>query len=366
MIFRNRPCNGKSRAALSARPYERRSRHRGTFLLACAIALSMGWTAEAQPRRDGDDEAQEPVFFADGYLTLNASNTPTATVLRNIAQYAGIHIAVYGEPENTVSMQFERLRLDDALHRLLGGYNLVLLYREVKDPAPDGPRIELTGVQVHVEPGLNAPTMQFEAGRLVHLRAATNERATQLQQMRERLRAIGATQTSETGAVAAVPDEDAGELLARLKVAAFDKDASVRADAVDELTMLNDERAAGEVLERVLREDPDPEVRASAMSGIEDLDKPPIETVLDAALFDEAPDVRIGAIEIIEDQEWKDARTVDTLSRILDDPNEEIRLAALEVLGELGERSALEAAARSNPHQEVRELAAELLAELKQ
>jgi len=57
---------------------------------------------------------------------------------------------------------------------------------------------------------------------------------------------------------------------------------------------------------------------------------------------------------------------VDTLSRVLADPNEEIRLAALEVLGELGERTALEVAAQSNPHEEIRELAAEMLTVLKQ
>ena len=91
-----------------------------------------------------------------------------------------------------------------------------------------------------------------------------------------------------------------------------------------------------------------------------------MEPVLDAVLFDEAPEVRIGAMEIIGDQEWKDQRTVDTLSRVLVDPNEEIRLAALEVLGELGERTILEGVARSNPHEEIRELAAELLTVLKQ
>ena len=107
-------------------------------------------------------------------------------------------------------------------------------------------------------------------------------------------------------------------------------------------------------------------MRANAISGLEDLEQIPVEPVLDAVLFDEAPEVRIGAMEIIGEQEWQDQRTVDTLRRVLDDPNEEIRLAALEVLGELGERTALENAAQSNVHQEIRELAIELLTVLKQ
>lgn len=320
-----------------------------------ALAMVVWIAGAAGARVTGDADAKnQPVTFADGYLSVNASNTPMATVLRNIAQYAGVQIEVYGEPEMTISMQFEHLPLDDALHRLLGQYNLVLLYKKIKDPPPDGPPIRLTGVQIHVEPGLNAPTMQFEAGRLL----ATRKRLAR----RKRKGANSEERTSDK--LAAAPDEDSAAVLARLRTAAFDSDPAVRADAVDEVTMIDDEKAAADILERVLREDSDASVRADAMSGLEDLEKPPMETVLDAVLFDEAPDVRIGAIEIIEEHEWKDQRTVDTLSRVLDDPNEEIRASALEVLGELGQKSALESAARSSPHQDVRELAAELLSEL--
>jgi len=326
-------------------------------LLAWAVLLCAGGGDAAT----GDVGKGGPtVTFVDGYLTVDASNAPTATVLRRIALNAAVNIAVYGEPEGTMSVKFESLRLDDALHRLLGRYNLVLLYKEVKDPPPGGPRVRLTGVQVHVDPGANAPTLNFEAGQVIEKRRVVRKR----EKNGRRSRKIKDKGVSETG-LAAVPGEDSAEALARLKVAAFDADPSVRADAVDELTMVDDEGAATDILERVLREDPSPEVRANAISGLEDLDAPPVETVLDAALFDESPEVRIGAMEIIGDHEWKDQRTVDTLSRVLSDPNEEIRLAALEVLGDLEERSVLEVAARSNPNEDIRELAAELLTELK-
>jgi len=326
------------------------------LLLAWAVSLSTGWVDAAQSTREAG-ESGPTVMFAEGELRVEASNAPVATLLRRIAQKAGVDIAVYGEPESTISIRFESLRLDDALRRLLGQYDLVLLYKEIKDAPPDGPRARLTGVQVHVEPGINAPTMSFQAGQVFERRIAARKREERI----ERLREIKQRSTARAKRLTAPLEGESPEIVARLKVAAFDSDPSIRADAVDEISMFDDERAAADILERVLREDPNPEVRANAISGLEDLDAPPVETVLDAVLFDESPEVRIGAMEIIGDHEWKDQRTIDTLSRVLNDDNQEVRLSALEILDELEERRVIETAARSSPHQDIRELATELL-----
>jgi len=328
--------------------------------------LGQGTLAEGkQARRRLRDDAGLTVKFSDEMLSVKAINKPTAQLLRRIARVARIHIAVYGEPENSVSIEFENLRLDDALRRLLGRHDLVLLYKAIDDPNPGEPSARLTAVQVHVEAGGAVPTMEFSAGLAVDKRVAAKKRdknKPKVKRKRNRKKKERAKQKSERAGSA---NEDSVEVLARLKTAAFDSDPNVRADALDELGMVEDESAALDILERVLREDTVAEVRATAISGLEDLDQVPVEPVLDAVLFDEAPEVRIGAMEIIGEQEWKDQRTVDTLSRVLEDPNEELRLAALEVLGELGERTVLENAAQSNAHQEIRELAMELLTVLK-
>lgn len=316
-----------------------------------------------QAKRKSTDDAGLSVKFSDEVLSVRAVNQPTARVLRKIARLAAVNIVVYGEPESTISVEFEKLPLDDALRRLLGAYNLVLLYNEVDDPPTGGQKARLTAAQIYVGAGGVVPTMEFAAGRVVKRRVAALKDGGKKKRRRNRNKTK--ERAGRNGTKADAADEDEAAVLARLKTAAFDSDPTVRADAVDELAMVDDEHAALDILERVLREDSVAEVRANAISGLEDLEQVPLEPVLDAVLFDEAPEVRIGAMEIIGEREWKDQRTVDTLSRVLDDPNEELRLAALEVLGELGERTVLENAAQSNAHQEIRELATELLTVLK-
>ena len=58
---------------------------------------------------------------ADSLVSLDASNTPIATVIQELASETGANIITYAVPDGTISVRVDEVSLDEALHLLLKG-----------------------------------------------------------------------------------------------------------------------------------------------------------------------------------------------------------------------------------------------------
>lgn len=172
--------------------------------------------------------------------------------------------------------------------------------------------------------------------------------------------AMGIQPTKEKGRRVAGPVKEKDWAVLRQEALAG-KEASIRSRAVDGLARKGDERRALEILMEVLKKDPVVEVRGDALSAIEFFEPVPKKPVLDAVIADRAAALRLQALGIIEDEDWQGDEIHKTLLAATNDSDEEVRLAALSLLGEMEAWAVLEEIEKQHRHQKIRELAAELL-----
>src|SRR5437764_2093252 len=68
------------------------------------------------------------IRYADNALTVQVTKAPLGEVLNEIVRQAGADLR--GEPRNAgdVTVEFERVPVQEGLHRLLGDQNFMLVY----------------------------------------------------------------------------------------------------------------------------------------------------------------------------------------------------------------------------------------------
>jgi hypothetical protein len=103
-----------------------------------------------------------------------------------------------------------------------------------------------------------------------------------------------------------------------------------RIDAVEALTQTNELDKAREVLSRVAIIDQNPDVRLAALEALDEIDAVPFETLADVAWYDSDPSVRLSAVELIGEAKEKGMRVVEFLRRVakMDSSNEVRQLAS--------------------------------------
>jgi HEAT repeat protein len=103
-----------------------------------------------------------------------------------------------------------------------------------------------------------------------------------------------------------------------------------RIDAVEALTQTNELDKAREVLSRVAIIDQNPDVRLAALEALDEIDAVPFETLADVAWYDSDPSVRLSAVELIGEAREKGMRVVEFLRRVakMDSSNEVRQLAS--------------------------------------
>jgi hypothetical protein len=122
-------------------------------------------------------------------------------------------------------------------------------------------------------------------------------------------------------------DEDSAANLERTILMAITPGA--RIDAVEALTQTNELDDAKEVLSRVVIIDQNPDVRLAALEALDEIDAVPFETLANVAWYDSDPRVRLNAIELIGEARDKGARVVEFLRRVARmDSNKEVRQLA--------------------------------------
>jgi len=123
--------------------------------------------------------------------------------------------------------------------------------------------------------------------------------------------------------------------VARIRASLKDGDSNVRWSAAQLLYSIRDPQL-GPLLEQMIAEDPDPEVRIKViglMKGREDLVR---LGGLVRALSDTDKDVRIKALQAIGDV--GDPSVATWVTALLKDPEPEVKIAALETLGRFQDR----------------------------
>jgi predicted TIM-barrel fold metal-dependent hydrolase len=138
-------------------------------------------------------------------------------------------------------------------------------------------------------------------------------------------------------------------------------DPKVRSKAIENLGRENDETRAAAILAEVLKKEPVPEVRDDALSAIEFFEPVPKDPVLDRLTSDPEPEIRLHAMEIVEDEEWQGKEIEEVLVKATDDANDEVRRQAVELLAEVEAWDALEKLAKGHKSEEIRRLAAQQL-----
>lgn len=123
--------------------------------------------------------------------------------------------------------------------------------------------------------------------------------------------------------------------LAKVRLSLKDAEPDVRWTAVQVLYNIRDPQAV-KLLERLLAEDPDPELRMKVIRLLRDRDDSARLSTLVGSLRDTEKNVRIASLEALGD--IGDPSVVTWVTALLKDAEPEVRIAALKTLGRFQEK----------------------------
>jgi hypothetical protein len=103
--------------------------------LSLALMTTLAHTAQQPAVRDSVESFK--VKVNEGYLSVNAYHAPLAKVLNEIGKQAGIAVDGNIGPEETITIQFDEVALEEGLKRL--AKNISIIY--TKNPKGKTPRI---------------------------------------------------------------------------------------------------------------------------------------------------------------------------------------------------------------------------------
>jgi hypothetical protein len=214
----------------------------GLCVLLAAVLLAGGAVVAADPEGEETLEETLTVRIDHGRLTLRAEGVALDTVLRAIAQHAGITIVLETPLPDDVSAAFDDVALDEGLRRLLGSRNHVLVYEA---GAPNEPAL-LRHVKVEA-PGTASPS---RAGVVPGLDDSDS--------------------TARVMALEALADSDAVSFDVLLDVAQRDPAPALRIRALELLSETEAQQSRVEdAAQMASRNDPDREVREAAAALLE-------------------------------------------------------------------------------------------------
>ena len=291
--------------------------------------------------------------------------------LQEFSDATGVEIVISGSADETISVEFEDLRPEEALRTILGERSSISFYAAGAS-GTDGAAPRLT--KVWIFKGVAGSSNRGEKLAIARRpRRSTPTRSPARSNPFENLKRQALTDKSPDRRKRAIEGLIAsdGEKAKSALVQALlnDKDPEVRQAALDNLLWYDDEAPRQPLIKAALR-DSSPQVRRLAIEeGFADLaeDDPAARRVLIQALGDKDREIRLVVVEALGElaDSSEDNRDLKrALVRALNDEDEAVRLAAIEPLEETRAKSALSKAAKNDPSERVQEAAREALANL--
>ena len=253
------------------------------------------------------------VTFADGRVSIFASNVPVGDVIDAIVDQAGLRLVEYIELDRRVTLDIDNQTLPDALAVLLENDSYALY--EAMPGDDDDAKVVPGTLWVFSEGTSLAPTATvfYEA---VLYRGTFLEKKEAIRDLRR------------LGTPAAVE---------ALSLAVADEDTRVRDAAISALSRIGSDEALAAIASVSL--DSDPRARGEAAAALGSGDRETSARYLAMALDDPDPRVRMAVIESLADVPFgtvPDQLTVATLTRALQDENPEVRMSAVDAMEEIG------------------------------
>ena len=136
-----------------------------TALKYLSIVVTLLFAAVSSSSAAAPNSSHQAVSVKDGLMTMQARNLPLRDVLQNISTQADVEIVVQGSVEQTVSADFSRTVLEEALRRITQDFNSVFMYGTQKS-GQSCPPIERVLLYAKTAPGskVNAQTIVFRPG----------------------------------------------------------------------------------------------------------------------------------------------------------------------------------------------------------
>jgi hypothetical protein len=238
------------------------------------------------------------VKVSQGEVTLDARNAQLAQVLQEIAAKANLQLTLRGDLSAPVTQSFAGVPLEEAITRLAQGFSFALTYAAatgdrgaeivtglwvVGSPVPSAPFTEINvtpaassaisrASEPNDTPSLH-PTPSPLANWVGEIQTLTEEARRGNRAAISHLGDIIATEPNadvRARAVAALAGLKGAEVEALLTRSLEDAEASVRVRAVRGVRLLGNSGAA-QSLSQVMGGDPDPRVRAAALSALSSL-----------------------------------------------------------------------------------------------
>lgn len=227
--------------------------------------------------------APQRIWFADGYLTVRVQDLPLGELLDRIAGKSGLTIVRPVALERKVSLEFDRLSLEQALRRILRHRSFVLEYAAAQ------PRTLWILPQRDDKPVVE-PRIVASGNAQFHKEDIVTRMARALSSGDPEAREQAAVELGETGHANAV-----GPLTAALA----DKDKDVREAAIVSLAEIGSAEAV-QALAIALR-DKDPRVREEAVDALGEIGGEIAIGLLEQTLSDKVGFVRQAAIEVLDE-----------------------------------------------------------------
>jgi YD repeat-containing protein len=258
---------------------------RAVRALLMALALA-GGSALAAP--EPAPEGSHVVRYRDDKLSVDLHDVSIATVMADVARESGAELVGTPREDRRLTLVFQDIPMKEALERLVGAQNFTLKY----DDAGKLKAIELRGGQEarDLPKPATAPVDEKTAAKQYAFFKAfdTNEPIPLNGDLRQRLNENEARYDTLGNVVLGYPDAKTRQAAMRAILQALDRDPERKAAVMDALNAMSTEelsafaRARGyhmaeALVQNVLRESSDPQIRARARDVLRDLRNHPFK-----------------------------------------------------------------------------------------
>jgi HEAT repeat protein len=252
--------------------------------------------------RVGAEESPPVVRWADGLLTVQASNSRLSTLLEEITRQTGVPIYGAGKLTKKASVEFSGLPLDAAMKRLVSPLGYAFLYQGSS----------LAGMWVILEGALTVTLAETGGGKaeVTLLPTALDPDPIKSQMAYDLLLKL-----------------DRQKALEAFFAASMNDDPNVRFNALQALASLDGPDAVLALGKGIT--DSDPGVRTYVVQALGEKSGSDVLGYLEQALYDEDSTVRILALSALN-LRGRSGQTI--IRRALTDPDEAVRSVAAELL----------------------------------